>query len=142
MSEFEIFLNKARERENSKIKIAKINIENFGEVEFKKPSTKELLEYTDKVGKASKVIVKGNETIVEDTNLTMLLEASQELVYNSCPSLQKKEFREELFPNVTNYYSLPVELFGIDETIDLANKIVETFDGKKIREEIVEEIKN
>lgn len=133
------FLNKTRENEAKKLKIAEIEVEGFGKVEFIRPKVQQMIEYLNKTTNAT-VKIKTEEGVMEKTNFEEMVEAAKEFVYNSCSLLQAKEMGEmykDIYP-----LDLPLEVFGINETVVLASKIADKFCISEEIEKVEEDIKN
>ena len=57
------FLNRVKAKEASKVKIAKIEIEGIGEVEFQRPKESELLRYNNEMMRCYKGTLKDKDNI-------------------------------------------------------------------------------
>ena len=133
------FLNKVREKEENKLKLIEIEVENFGKIEFMRPKTQDLLKCMSETAE-SNTVIKTEEGNLEKTDIKGILDAAKELVYNSCSLLQSKEIRDQ-YSNL-HPYDIPVEIFGITETISIAAEIMEKFSGSKEVEKLENDIKN
>lgn len=137
--ELQDFLNKVREKEANKLKIIEIEVEGIGKIEFHRPATKDLINCMKATSDATKTI-ETEEGKYQQSDFGTLLEASKELVYNSCSLLQSKEIREEyknLYPT-----NIPVEIFGITKTVEIAAELMEKFSVTKEIEKMENDIKN
>lgn len=126
--DLQTFIQKAREKENKKLKIAEIEIKDFGMVEFTRPTDVQIMNFMTK-------ITNGNKDDMKE-----MTDISKEFVYMSCPMLQNKELQDEF--DIKLPFETPVTLFGFMETIFLANKIMEKFNGNLVIEDTDEIIKN
>lgn len=63
---------------------------------------------------------------IDKLNYGQMLNASKELVYNSCDILHSDELMKEL--ECGEPFDIPVKIFGIDGTIQLAQKVNEEFE--------------
>ena len=133
------FLNRVREKESKKLKIIEIEVEDIGKVEFTRPLSKDLIKCMSETAEATKTI-KTDEGVIEKTDIEAMLSAAKELVYNSCSLLQAEETREQ-FKNI-HPYDIPVEIFGIAKTIEIAAELMEKFGGEKEIEKLEDDIKN
>lgn len=137
--ELQDFLNKVREKEANKLKIIEIEVEGIGKVEFHRPSTKDLINCMKATSEAT-TRIETEEGKYEKNDFGAILEASKELVYNSCSLLQSEQIREEyknLYPT-----DIPVEVFGITETVEIAAELMEKFSATKEIEKMENDIKN
>ncbi len=137
MTDFDLFMQKATARQDKLNKPFELEVNGYGKVTFIRPKTKQILDYMDKTSSA--VVLDSNENVVEQ-NIYLLEEAARELVYLSCPMLQEKELQERL--NIKDPLQTPSECFGIQETLTLANNILEKVEGIKLATKVNEEIKN
>ena len=133
------FLNKARENESKKLKIIEIEVEGFGKIEFSRPTVNELVEYTNKVAGAVTTI-QTDEGTIKRQSYEDVVQASKELVYNSCSLLQASETRDN-FKGLSPY-DIPLEVFGITKTIELATEISDKFDPSERIKKMEDDIKN
>lgn len=135
---FECFMTRVRKYESKKVKIAKIEIEDFGNLEFVRPSEEVQLDYLNDTMEASTVDSITKE--VKSVNLKLAAKAASKFIYLSCPEMQKKESRDQ-FLN-TEPTEIPIEIFGSMKVIDIAGEISTKFGVTSTKEEIAEEIKN
>jgi hypothetical protein len=126
--DLQTFLEKARVKENNKLKVTEIEVKEFGLLEFARPKDSDMMKFMTKITTGNK------ENIEELTNI------SKEFVYLSCPMLQKKEVQDEF--KIQMPFETPIVLFGFMETIKLANEIFSEFNGIEVVEEVEEEVKN
>lgn len=126
--DLQTFLEKAREKEEKKIRVAEIEVKDFGLVEFIRPKDKQMMKYMTNITNSNK------------DDMQIMTDIAKEFVYLSCPILQNKELQEEF--NVKMPFETPVALFGFMETMNLANEIFKKFNGIKVFEETEAEIKN
>ncbi|QEK12578.1 hypothetical protein FQB35_09705 [Crassaminicella thermophila] len=131
------FRKKALQREKAKKLFTFIDVEDFGEIRFERPTNNEILRYMNECARAVKTDEKGK---VIEQDLTIMFEASKELVYTCCEFLQDRELREEL--EIKDPLDVVSKIFGINGTIEIASQIIEEFEGRKLAEEVVEDIKN
>lgn len=137
--ELQDFLNKVREKEANKLKMIEIEVENIGKIEFHRPSTNELINCMKITSEATKTI-ETEEGKYQQSDFKAILEASKELVYNSCSLLQSEQIRSEyknLYPT-----DIPVEIFGITKTVEIAAELMEKFSATKEIEKMENDIKN
>lgn len=133
------FLNKTRENEAKKLKIAEIEVEGFGKIEFIRPTVQLMIDYLNKATNAT-TKTKTEEGVMEKVNFEEMVEAAKEFVYNSCSLLQAKETGEmykDIYPT-----DLPLEIFGINETVVLASKIADKFCISEQIKKVEDDIKN
>ena len=133
------FLNKVREKESKRLKIIEIEVEDIGKIEFTRPLSKDLIKCMSETAGATKTI-KTDEGVIKKTDIEAMLSAAKELVYNSCSLLQAEETREQF--KTLHPYDIPVEIFGITKTIEIAAEIMEKFGGEKEIEKLEDDIKN
>ena len=133
------FLNKVREKESKRLKIIEIEVEDIGKIEFTRPLSKDLIKCMSETAGATKTI-KTDEGVIKKTDIEAMLSAAKELVYNSCSLLQAEETREQF--KTLHPYDIPVEIFGITKTIEIAAEIMEKFGGDKEIEKLENDIKN
>ncbi|GAA0735854.1 hypothetical protein [Clostridium oceanicum] len=131
----EDFIKKATDKHTKRKKVVDIDIEGFGLITFKRPSDSDLLDFKDVLANSVKVT---KDEKIDKLDYRQMLEASKELLYNTCEFLHSKELMEEL--QCGEPFDLPVKIFGIDETIELAQKVCEAFEDNKT--DIKEHIKN
>ena len=133
------FLNKVREKESKRLKIIEIEVEDIGKIEFTRPLSKDLIKCMSETAEASKTI-KTDEGVIEKQDMKAMLSAAKELVYNSCSLLQAEETREHF--KTVHPYDIPVEIFGIAKTIEIAAEIMDKFAGEKEIKKLEDDIKN
>lgn len=135
------FLNKVKEKEENKVKIAKIEIKEIGEVEFQRPKESELLRYNNEMMRCYKGTLKDKDNIsMENMDMEGMALNASELIYNSCSFFREKELRdmykEYRFPEI------PLIILGTTEVLRIANSINAIFKGLEVKKETEEEIKN
>ncbi len=160
------FLSKVEESKAKKVKITQIEVADFGLMEFVRPREGVLLDYLNEVVKAidkttektyeederndlEVLEVENNskkdtklkiEKENEKVDMKLLVKASGKLVYSCCPLMRAKEVREQ-FKEIEPY-DIPIELLGINEVMDLAQKLSDIFDGVKTQKTVNEAVKN
>lgn len=141
MTTFQEFLNKVKEKENKKVKIAVVEVEGIGEIEFQRPNESELLRYNNEIMKCYKGTLKDKDNISMGNMDTerMALNAS-ELIYNSCSFFKEKELRDMY--KEYEFIKLPLIILGITEVLRIATTINAIFKGLEVKKETEEEIKN
>lgn len=139
MTTLQEFLNKVREKEAKKVKIAKIEIKEIGEVEFQRPNESELLRYNNEMMKCYKGTLKDNISMENMDIEGMALNAS-ELIYNSCSFFREKELRDMY--KEYEFIEIPLIILGTTEVLRIANSINAIFKGLEVKKETEEEIKN
>ena len=153
---FDEFLEKVRNYEEKKVKIAVINIEDFGEMEVQRPTASEMLKYQKELLSLTKNVEldnkKSDDTEKSETNTEKIkmdtnnvdygkfAKVSSAFVYHSCSHIRNKAVRD-MYPNVA-FEDIPLNLFGGDNIIGIASEIYNIFNGKKETKEVVETIKN
>lgn len=155
---FDEFLEKVRNYEEKKVKIAIINIEDFGEIEVQRPTASEMLKYQKEMLSAIKDVEldrnKADDEISEtdadkmkkikmDTkniDYEKFAKASSAFVYHSCSHIRNKVVRD-MYPSVA-FEEIPLNLFGENNIISIASQIYNAFNGKKETKEVAETIKN
>ncbi len=155
---FDEFLEKVRNYEEKKVKIAVINIEDFGEIEVQRPTASEMLKYQKEMLSAVKDVEldrnKADDEISEtdadkmkkikmDTkniDYEKFAKASSAFVYHSCSHIRNKVVRD-MYPSVA-FEEIPLNLFGENNIISIASQIYNAFNGKKETKEVAETIKN
>jgi hypothetical protein len=155
---FDEFLEKVRNYEEKKVKIAVINIEDFGEIEVQRPTASEMLKYQKEMLSAIKDVEldrnKADDEISEtdadkmkkikmDTkniDYEKFAKASSAFVYHSCSHIRNKVVRD-MYPSVA-FEEIPLNLFGENNIISIASQIYNAFNGKKETKEVAETIKN
>lgn len=145
----EQFIQKVREKEESKIKITTLQIENFGEVEFERPNTSVMLKFQKEImasynSEITETEDEGNQEAkkikTSDIEMDKFAKASSVFVYNSCSMLRTKEIREIYKKNHPE--DIPLELFGMNEVIAIAVDVFNKFEGRKEVAEVEEDVKN
>ncbi len=147
----EEFIAKAKRKEESKIKLIMLQVEGFGEIEFQRPSESNILKFSNGMLAAAKGVdleksENENETIekekmkIENIDIAAFAKTASEFIYNSCSFMRDAEIRK-MYKNVYPA-DIPLCILGQTETITLATKIFEEFNGKKQVEEIEEDLKN
>ncbi len=155
---FDEFLEKVRNYEEKKVKIAVINVEDFGEIEVQRPTASEMLKYQKEMLSAIKDVEfdsnKADDEIPEtdadkmkkikmDTkniDYEKFAKASSAFVYHSCSHIRNKVVRD-MYPSVA-FEEIPLNLFGENNIISIASQIYNAFNGKKETKEVAETIKN
>lgn len=145
----EQFIQKVREKEESKIKITTLQIENFGEVEFERPNTSVMLKFQKEImasynSEITETEDEENQEVTKiktsDIEMDKFAKASSVFVYNSCSMLRTKEIREIYKKNHPE--DIPLELFGMNEVIAIAVDVFNKFEGRKEVTEVEEDVKN
>lgn len=158
-TDFDEFLEKVRNYEEKKVKVAVINIEDFGEIEVQRPTASEMLKYQKEMLSAIKDVELDNKKtddtempetdtdkmkkIKVDTNnidYEKFAKASSAFVYHSCSYIRNKAVRD-MYPNIA-FEDIPLNLFGENNIISIASQIYNAFNGKKETKVIAETIKN
>lgn len=135
------FLNKVREKEEKKVKIAVIDIEGIGEVEFQRPKESDLLKYNNGLIKCYRGNLKDRDNIsTEDLDMEEMAYIASELIYNSCSFFRSKELRTMY--QEYEFIDIPLIILGFNETLRVANKVNSIFKGLELKKEIEEDIKN
>ncbi|MBO0575098.1 hypothetical protein EXQ42_09475 [Clostridium botulinum] len=119
----EDFIKKATDKYNNRKKVVDIEVENFGLLTFKRPSDSDLLEFKNTLANSVKM---SKDESIDKLNYGQMLNASKELVYNTCEVLHSDELMKEL--ECGEPFDIPVKIFGIDGTIQLAQKVNEEFE--------------
>ncbi|GAA0081379.1 hypothetical protein [Clostridium sp. CTA-6] len=127
----EDFIKKATDKYNKRKKIAEIEVEGFGLLTFKRPTDAELLEFKSVLANSVNVSKDENITKIDYSNM---LQASKELLYNTCEFLHSPELITAV--EAAEPFDVPVKVFGIDETINLAQKVNEEFEDKEISKKV------
>ncbi len=129
---FDEFVTKAQAKKSNKKLVADIYIdEEFGSVTFNRPTNNQILEYINGISNAVTVDKEGNAV---GQDFAKMFEASKEIVYATCPFLQKKELHEAL--EIVDPFDSVEEVFGIQITIEIAEKLISEFDGTNIKDEV------
>lgn len=138
----EQIIEKLNKKEEKKVKITQIEVEEYGLMEFTRPHDNDILQYFSDITKA--IELDDTEEIkdkkVKKIDFGKMLDTSSEFVYKCCPMLQKKEIRD-MYPKIS-FYEIPIQVFGMNETIEIAGKLNEIFEGSNKLEKTQEEIKN
>lgn len=135
------FLNKVREKEEKKVKIAVIDIEGIGEVEFQRPKEADLLKYNNGLIKCYRGNLKDRDNIsTEDLDMEEMAYIASELIYNSCSFFRSKELRAMY--QEYEFIDIPLIILGFNETLRVANKVNSIFKGLELKKETEEDIKN
>lgn len=135
------FLNKVREKEEKKVKIAVIDIEGIGEVEFQRPKEADLLKYNNGLIKCYRGNLKDKDNIsAEDLDMEEMAYIASELIYNSCSFFRSKELRSMY--QEYEFIDIPLIILGFNETLRVANKVNSIFKGLELKKETEEDIKN
>lgn len=141
MTTFQEFLNKVREKENKKVKIAVVEVEGIGEIEFQRPNESELLRYNNEIMKCYKGTLKDKDNIsMENMDMEGMALNASELIYNSCSFFKEKELRDMY--KEYEFIKLPLVILGITEVLRIATTINAIFKGLEVKKETEEEIKN
>lgn len=127
----EDFRRKALNNKKNKLMVKEIEIEGFGKVPFKRPTDDDSLEYLNLAARAVKANKNGE---IVDSNISLLATAAKELVYKCCDYLHDNELQEEY--ECEDPYDIVFKIFGISETMDLAEKLIDGFDAKEVKEDI------
>ncbi|EQC1537550.1 hypothetical protein [Clostridium botulinum] len=127
----EDFIRKATDKYNRRKKVAEIEVEGFGLLTFKRPTDAELLEFKNVLANSVNVSKDENITKIDYSNM---LQASKELLYNTCEFLHSPELITTV--EATEPFDVPVKVFGIDETISLAQKVNEEFEDQEISKKV------
>lgn len=135
------FLNKVREKEEKKVKIAVIDIEGIGEVEFQRPKEADLLKYNNGLIKCYRGNLKDRDNIsTEDLDMEEMAYIASELIYNSCSFFRSKELRAMY--QEYEFIDIPLIILGFNETLRVANKVNSIFKGLELKKETEKDIKN
>lgn len=141
MTTFQEFLNKVKEKENKKVKIAVVEVEGIGEIEFQRPNESELLRYNNEIMKCYKGTLKDKDNIsMENMDMEGMALNASELIYNSCSFFKEKELRDMY--KEYEFIKLPLVILGITEVLRIATTINAIFKGLEVKKETEEEIKN
>lgn len=150
-TEFNDFLERVMKYEDQKVKVATIEVEDFGEMEVQRPSASVMLEYQKELFASMKdVNVEQKESDTEkeskinlntaEVDIEKLAKASSAFVYKCCSQLREKAIRD-LYPKIA-FEEIPLNLFGENNINAIAQNIYKVFKGKKVVEETTETIKN
>ncbi len=131
----EDFKAKAIDKYKNRKLVADIEVKGFGTVPFSRPSDNDLLEYLNGAAKGAKISRDANDNVkVDETDIIPVAEAAKILVYKCCAYLHDSELQTEV--EVIDPYDTAFKVFGVDGTIDAAEKISDTFNSNEIQEEI------
>lgn len=140
----EEFIAKTREKEDKKIKIIILNVPDFGDIEFQRPSENKFLKFSNGMLGAIKDInlseTATEKLKTENINMIDFSKAASEFIYHSCSYMRAEEIRN--LYKIYAFEDIPLCILGQNEVINLATKLYEAFNGKKEVEEIQEELKN
>ena len=120
-------LDKLRNRKNTEV----FEVEGYGPVPCERPSDNELLKYLNGAAKGAKLDKEGK---AKEVDITPIAIAAKTLVYSSCKFLHDKEILGEA--DIEEPYDIAFALFGISETMKLAEKISDTFGGTEVQKDI------
>ncbi|MBN3398156.1 hypothetical protein CF074_10790 [Clostridium botulinum] len=123
----EDFIKKATDKYNNRKKVVDIEVENFGLLTFKRPSDADLLEFKNTLANSIKM---SKDESIDKLDYGQMLNASKELIYNSCEFLHSNELMQDL--ECGEPCDIPIKVFGIDGTIQLAQKINEAFEDSNV----------
>ncbi|APH22912.1 hypothetical protein [Clostridium botulinum] len=129
------FIKKATDKYNKRRKVMDIEVEGFGLLTFTRPSDSDLLKFKDILANSIKM---NKDESIDKLDYGRMLDASKELVYSSCEFLHNNELMESL--ECGEPFDIPVKIFGIDGTIQLAQRVNEQFEDSNA--EIEKTIKN
>lgn len=127
----EEFKAKAIDKFNNRKIIADIDVKGFGIVPFQRPSDNDLLEYLNGAAKGAKLNSDGDVT---ETDIVPVANAAKILVYKCCSYLHDTELQEEV--EAKDPYETAFKVFGVNGTIDAAEKISDEFDTVDIQKDI------
>ncbi|WP_244833371.1 hypothetical protein [Clostridium sp. BJN0001] len=127
----EAFKAKAIDKYRKRKLVADILVKGFGKVKFKRPTDEDLLEYLNGAAKGAKLSKDGE---VKETDVGPIADAAKILVYKTCPFLHDSELQKEI--EATDPYDAPFKVFGLTETMSLAEKISDEFNSEDIQEDI------
>ena len=129
------FKAKAIDKYKKRVLVTDIEVKGFGKVPFNRPSDDDLLEYLNGAAKGAKISKDADDKVkVDSTDIIPVAEAAKVLVYKSCSYLHDKELQEEA--EVIEPYDTPFKIFGVDATMDAAEKISDVFNSGEIQEEV------
>lgn len=127
----EEFKAKAIDKFKNRKIIADIDVKGFGIVPFQRPSDNDLLEYLNGAAKGAKLNSDGDVT---ETDIVPVANAAKILVYKCCSYLHDIELQEEV--EAKDPYETAFKVFGVNGTIDAAEKISDEFDTIDIQKDI------
>lgn len=133
----DLFIEKALRKQEERKKPFELEVGDYGLVSFNFPSTNQLLNYMDSATNAVTLDDKG--TVISQ-DISLIVEASKELVYNCCPILKNSELQTQL--EIQDPLDTPIIVFGIDEVTNIAGIIAEKAQGSKTQNEVVDKVKN
>ena len=144
----EEFIKKAKEKENNKIKIVHLEVKEFGKIEFIRPKESDLIKFNNDLASCIDVEYKGidNEEErekgigIESFDFSKYATVSSEFIYKCCSFLREKEVRD-MYPD-TEFYNIPLVVFGQNEVIKIASELNNQFKGIETRKEVTEAVKN
>ena len=141
----EEFIKRARLKEEQKIKVARLEVAGYGELEFVRPSINEIIKYQKGIIAGTDVEVRDEDTEQQkirskEVDFSAIAKISAEFIYNTCSFCRAKEIRD-MYSSV-HPYDIPIELFGMTECIKIASAVFSEFNGAKQVKEVVEEVKN
>lgn len=135
------FLNKVREKEAKKVKVAMVEVEGIGEIEFQRPDESELLRYNNEMMRCYKGTLKDKDNIsMENMDMEGMALNASKLIYNSCSFFREKELRDMY--KEYEFIEIPLIILGTTEVLRIANSINAIFKGLEVKKETEEEIKN
>ncbi|NHI47971.1 hypothetical protein FDE94_08830 [Clostridium botulinum] len=123
----EDFIKKATDKYNNRKKVTDIEVEGFGALTFTRPSDSDLLKFKDILANSIKF---SKDESIDKLDYGQMLNASKELIYNSCEFLHSNELMQDL--ECGEPFDIPVKIFGIDGTVQLAQKINEAFEDSNV----------
>lgn len=142
------FIKKAKEKENNKVKIVHFEVEGFGKIEFIRPTESDLIKFNNDLASCIDVEYKGisdeekrkKEINIESFDFSKYAAVSSEFIYKCCSFLREKEVRD-MYPD-TEFYDIPLVVFGQNEVIKIASELNNQFKGVETRKEVTEAVKN
>ncbi len=130
----EDFTKKAISKFENRKMVTDIEIDSFGgTLTFTRPTENQLIEYTN--DNANAVETKENSAGKHEVigmNMPLMLQASKKLLYNTCSFLRDSELQKAM--NIMDPYDIASQIFGIDESIELAGKVASEFKDNKVEE--------
>ncbi|ACO83966.1 hypothetical protein EXN54_19375 [Clostridium botulinum] len=123
----EDFIKKATDKYNKRKRVVDIEVEGFGILTFTRPSDSDLLEFKNTLANSIKM---SKDESIDKLDYRQMLNASKELIYNSCEFLHSNELMQDL--ECGEPFDIPIKVFGIDGTIQLAQKINEAFEDSNV----------
>lgn len=137
------FINRARQKEEQKIKAVTLEVVDFGEITFTRPTKEELMEYTQVMMDMYQEANKNENTelgVDFKIDYIEMVKVASKLVYNCCPMIREKEVRE-MYPK-NEFIEIPELIFGANEVIRLAGKLHKAFSGLQEAKKTIDDIKN